>query len=357
MHDLPPRAPAEVLDSLTNAVLVLDEDLSVRWMNRSASRLLDLSAAEVVGRAAAEWLSVEILAHATVASKQRLTWAGASGRARGPGGEMFPVRVNISPLEGGRGAVVSFARLASLEHRERRRLEVERLAAVARLAEGAAHVIRNPLTGISAGVEFLGRGLSADPAQKENFEAIMREVDRLNRILGDLLAITHPAALSQAPTDLSAMVFELTSSFRESFPGLTLRAECAEDTGQPWLDSGQVRRAVWELLKNSAEASPPGGSVGLRAGIFQADETLFQLGGTVLRLDVTDSGPGLTPGIEKALFEPFRSTRSGSKGLGLYVARDVVVRHGGELRVVNRPEGGARASIYLPWETRIDERD
>ncbi len=357
MPDSPPPAPEGVLDSLTNAVLVLDEDLRVRWINRSASRLLDAPLETVAGRPAAGWLSEEILRHASDALERRMTWAGAYGSARGSGGETLPVRVNVSPLEGGRGAVVSFARLASLEHRERRRLEQERLGAVARLAEGAAHVIRNPLTGISAGVEFLGRGLSADPDQKENFQAILREVDRLDRILGDLLAITHPADLSRAPADVSALVFDLTARFRAAYPDPVLRAECADNIARPWLDSEQIRRAVWELLKNAAEASAPGGNVGLRAGLFESDETLFQLGGRVLRLDVSDSGPGLPAGFERALFEPFRSTRSGSKGLGLYIARDAVVRHGGELRVANRPDGGALASIYLPWETRNDERD
>src|SRR5205823_2207800 len=122
---------------------------------------------------------------------------GVSGQVRDSTGEPVTVRANVSPYrvaesEEQGAVVVSIARQTSLDHRERRRLQSERLQAMGRLTEGVAHVVRNPLAGIAAGVEFLGRGLETNEMQRGNVAAVLREVDRLDRLLEDMVRITHP---------------------------------------------------------------------------------------------------------------------------------------------------------------------
>ena len=93
----------------------------------------------------------------------------------------------------------------------------------------------------------------------------------------------------------------------------------------------------------------------LAARLEAPAEGLPRLGDPLLRIDVTDRGPGLPEPVRHAPFEPFRSGRPGARGLGLYTAHDIVVRHGGELRLSDREGGGTCATLYLPWEILDDD--
>ncbi|MBI5836643.1 MAG: PAS domain-containing protein [Candidatus Eisenbacteria bacterium] len=348
-----------VLDSLDQAVLLLDANLGVLLANRAATRMLGILAQAGSAPRADELLSPELVECAREVLRTGRARLGVAGHARGDASQPNPVRAGISPLEpgegGARGIVVRLAVAASLDHQERRRRMQERLEALGELTAGVAHVVRNPLTGISSGVEFLGRQMARDPVQQENVAAILREVRRLDGLLEDLLRITHPAALELRPKGVEDLLREAARDLSARVPGARVRLACEARVGRPRLDAEQVRRAVVELAVNAAQASPEGAEVTLAAALASADATLVELGDPLLRIDVSDRGPGLPSAVRRAPFEPFRSTRSGARGLGLYTAHEIAARHGGELRLADEEGGGTRAILFLPWEIRDDD--
>ncbi|HVP37943.1 MAG TPA: ATP-binding protein [Candidatus Saccharimonadales bacterium] len=239
----------------------------------------------------------------------------------------------------------------------RRTRAADRGSALASLSEGLAHALRNPLTGISSGVEFLGRQMARDPVQQENVAAVLHEVRRLNGLLEDLVRITHPPRLDLRPVALEAALQELAREAATRFPEVRLEARCEPRVGRPRLDASQVRGALRELLSNAAQAAPPGSTVSLSAALEPPGAEQADLGDPLLRVDVVDRGPGVPPPVRQARFEPFRTTRPGAKGLGLYIAHDIAARHGGELRLADEAGGGTRATLYLPWEIGDDDGD
>ena len=225
---------------------------------------------------------------------------------------------------------------------EQRRAREEQRLAMGRLTEGVAHVVRNPLTGIGAGVELLGRFAPEDSLARENVAAILREVDRVNGLLEEMLRITHPPELARSPVDLP----ELLS--RAATDGARVQGSAPSQGGLPLLDAEQLRQALAELVRNAHEAAGPGGEVRIRAAAERGPDR------TSLRIDIENSGAAFPDHILAHAFEPFRTTKPGRKGVGLYVAHDIVERHGGRLRLESRPGGGARVTLHLPWETEHD---
>ena len=348
-------AASEILDSLSNGVLLLDAELQIQYSNRNAGRLLGIFSQQALGRPASEFLSEELTGTAGSVRELGHSRLGVPGQVRSADGEWIPVRGNISRLASAsrsQGSVVlSLARLTALDHRERRLQLAERLGALGRLTEGVAHVLRNPLAGIAAGVEFVGRKLESDEAQRGNVVAILREVDRLNGLLEDMVQITHPAPVVAAPARVETVLEEVAAEVRGRLPAVEVRTSCASDVGSPRLDREQIRRAVLELTLNAAEATPPGGSVRVSASLEPPDADTLEREGLALRIDIQDSGKGFSETMRRFAFEPFRSTKSGSKGLGLYISRDIAERHGGEIQIRDVEGGGSRVSLLLPWET------
>jgi PAS domain S-box-containing protein len=347
-----------VLDGLEIGVLSLDAGLAVRLMNRTAGRMMGISAHDCEGRPASDLLSPEILESAREAARSGRARLGVAGRARTSQGEMRPVRASVSPLAGSPGSepgtVVSFTPMAGHDRSERRRQMEQRMRELGEFTAGVAHVVRNPLTGISSGVEFMARQAPRDPVQAENVAAILREVRRLDGLLEELLRITHPTALDLRPVRLEGLLREVALDLKSRFPRVTVHDSCEASVGEPLLDGEQLRRALAALASNAAEASPEGSPVEISARLEAPDGALAELGEPLLRIDVTDRGPGLPAPVRRAPFEPFRSGRSGGRGVGLYTAHDIATRHGGELRLTDREAGGTCATFHLPWEIRDD---
>jgi signal transduction histidine kinase len=232
-----------------------------------------------------------------------------------------------------------------LQAQERDLLRAEQLAAVGQLAAGVAHEVRNPLTGIKLLVDAALRPERPTPLATDDLRLIRQEIVRMERTVQGLLDFARTPPPDRKPHDLRELVAEAVgiARGRAEQKSVTLRPDALGGPLPASVDRDQFLSLLTNLLYNAIDAAPPGGEVGVSAGL--------DTGGTI-RVEVTDTGPGIDPSASDRLFTPFATTKPTGTGLGLTVARRVAKDHGGTLTAANRPAGGACFTLTLPGEPR-----
>jgi signal transduction histidine kinase len=238
---------------------------------------------------------------------------------------------------------------------ERLHTRAERLEAVAEMSASLAHEIKNPLASIRSAAELLAKVPGADDDTRTLTKLVQRESDRLSRLLSEFLDFArtgvtsvrrldireiarHAAALVRAHPDKPENV-----TIRELFPSTSLVVVGDDDL---------LHRAIFNLLLNAVQASPPGGEVRIEAAELsqhqlpaQADH--FTRGAIMLR--VADQGGGIPDSIKDRLFEPFVTTKSGGSGLGLSIVHRAVEAHHGFILVESQGQNaGTKFTVILP---------
>lgn len=234
-----------------------------------------------------------------------------------------------------------------IEQRNQERLrlkeELSRAAHLASLGEmiaAVSHEIRNPLGIIRSSAELLKKKLSGTSQSTAIADIILEEATRLNGIITDFLNYARPAAphltacrvekvLEKAITNL-ALEFEARNCVVEQRFGPSLPALQA--------DGDMLYQAFLNLLINALQAMPEGGKIEVEARWENA----------AVEISIQDQGPGLSEEVLAKIWDPFFTTKERGTGLGLGIVRKVIEAHEGQIRIENRPEGGARALIRLP---------
>ena len=229
--------------------------------------------------------------------------------------------------------------MRALEDTARRQ---DRLAAVGRMAAGIAHEIRNPLASISGSVQVLRAEANGDPAQIELMDIVLRESERLNRIITDYLIYARPRAAAQCETDVRPLLRETLALTRYS-PEFTeehkleehLPAEPLRIMGEP----DRLKQVFSNLVRNALQAMPGSGQLRVEAA---------RLASGRVRLSFTDTGCGMDARQVERLFEPFQSTKPTGTGLGLPIVYQIVRDHNGTINVHSREGAGTTIAIELP---------
>jgi signal transduction histidine kinase len=223
----------------------------------------------------------------------------------------------------------------------------EKLATLGTLAAGIAHEIRNPLTSIKARLYMLGKRVATDAASTADTGVISSEIGRLERIVQDVLHFARPSEPQLKVVCADAPLREVASLM-----GSTLeqkRVQLALEEGPELhvsIDSALIKQVLINLVRNAAEAIEGQGSVTLRVRASHAK--LHGKSSDVAVLEVTDTGKGIPPEVEKRLFDPFFTTKEAGTGLGLSIAARIVEKHGGALEYQTQPGHGTTFGIVLP---------
>ena len=235
----------------------------------------------------------------------------------------------------GAGARLREARRRSTEL-TRRAAAAERLAVLGRVAAGIAHEIRNPIAAMRLKAENALAG--NEDRRRGALDAILRQVDRLDGLLRDLLTMTNQPAPQPRPVELPRFLEECVEAHRElaAARGVALATKSPEMTAV--LDPAQIRRALDNLILNALQNTPSGGVVRV-IGLGDDDR---------LRLRVADTGAGVPAGLRAHVFEPFVTGRPEGVGLGLAIVREIAAAHGGEVRLLGEGKG-TTFEIELPW--------
>jgi two-component system sensor histidine kinase HydH len=220
---------------------------------------------------------------------------------------------------------------------------VDRLSALGALSAGMAHEIRNPLGSITGAVEIL-ESMTPDQDPRREFVGIVhKEMSRLSAIVTRQLDLVRSSPPERAPCDVAGVVESVTELARRQAEQQQIDISVELAGGLPTIEADEqgLRQVLLNLFINAIQAMPEGGHVTVRA---DADAGR-------LRIAVEDEGPGLSAEAMERAFDPFYTTKQRGTGLGLSIAFQIVDQHGGDLRVENRAEGGARFVIELPIAT------
>jgi PAS domain S-box-containing protein len=228
---------------------------------------------------------------------------------------------------------------------ERRAADAEALNAMAPLALGLAHEIRNPLNAAVLELHLLGRALDRmsdaavrDP-MKRRVDVVQGEIRRLERLLTEFLELARPRAPQREPVDLSRVVADVLDLEEEAIAKLRIGVERQLVPGA--VASGDVeklKQVVLNVVVNALDAMPDGGTIYASSGIDGGD----------VWFAIADTGPGVDPTILAEIFDPFFTTKAAGTGLGLAIVRKIVDQHGGRVAVDTRPPGGARVRVIFP---------
>lgn len=230
------------------------------------------------------------------------------------------------------------AQLVQLEESRSRVLQSEKMAAIGRLAAGIAHEVRNPLGVIRASASLVQESIPPEREDHRACELITDEIDRLDGLIGALLAFAKPARLSLEPTSLRA-VLERAGALAREASGVELELGASEEQVEG--DADLLTQLVLGLILNAGQAGAR------RVAVSVAAEE------GALELAVADDGPGVPAAERERVFEPFFTTRAEGTGLGLAMAARIAEAHGGELAVGEDASlGGARFVLRLPRRAR-----
>ncbi len=267
--------------------------------------------------------------------------------------ETVPLGISVSPIRGDDGtcneAVLIVRDLREIKQLEEKVRRSEKLAAVGQLAAGLAHEIRNPLSSIRGFAQFLRHALKDKPKEQEYTEIMIKEMDRINRVVSDLLSFANPRAAEPAPAsadELVRHVVQLVEADAQS-KDITIERHIDADIGEIYLDAYQITQAFLNLLLNSLKFVEKGGRIEVKALLMeQGTEFVFQ---------VEDNGPGILPENMTKIFDPFFTTRESGTGLGLAIVHKIVENHHGDIDVESPPSGktkGCRFTVRIPMNLK-----
>ncbi len=334
------RFTETVLTGVSAGVIGVDPDGAVSLLNRSAARLLAIDGDRVVGQGLTDVVPEmgDLLAQARL-RPERMTQSELrvfpDGRAR-----TFLVRIVAETIDHRViGYVVTFDDITDLQNAQRQ-------AAWADVARRIAHEIKNPLTPIQLSAERLKRKylkqIADDP---DTFtactETIVRQVHDIGRMVDEFSSFARMPEPDMKPEDMTRLIKDIVFMERNRSEGVRFDLRVPETPLPVRCDPRQVRQALINVIKNAVEAlleRPPGGEppcIDIRASSRRDGEADSRIA-----IEIADNGPGLPIEGRDRLTEPYMTTRPKGTGLGLAIVRKIMEDHGGELILMDRPEGG-----------------
>jgi two-component system sensor histidine kinase PilS (NtrC family) len=241
-----------------------------------------------------------------------------------------------------RGVIAVFKDLTEVREMEERMRKADRLAAIGELSAGIAHEIRNPLASISGSIEMLYNELELAGDDKRLMQLVMRESDRLNRIINDFLEFARLRPPTRRAVSVSKCLVEVVTLLRNNPAvknGVETEIRSASDDVVVEFDEEQMKQVMLNLAINACEAMHGSGKL-----VIETKRTADGRAKVVFQ----DEGCGIGDEARAHLFEPFFTTKEGGTGLGLAIANKIVEAHGGRIEARNRSGGGAEFSVVLP---------
>ncbi|HYQ39279.1 MAG TPA: nitrogen regulation protein NR(II) [Pseudomonas sp.] len=346
-----------LLDNLTTAVILLNAELRLEYMNPAAEMLLGVSGQRSLG------LFISELCNETPDGLPALRQAVASGhpftkreaQLVSASGQSLAVDYAATPIPG----LSSFLLLLELHPRDRLLRITKEEAQLAKqettrlLVRGLAHEIKNPLGGIRGAAQLLARELP-DAGLKDYTNVIIEEADRLRNLVDRMLGSNKLPQL--VPTNIHE-VLERVCSLVEAETQGRLALERDYDPSIPELlaDREQLIQALLNIVRNAMQAITaqkppyPPGRILLRTRTLRQFTIGHQRHRLVCRVEVIDNGPGIDPALQDTLFYPMVSGRADGTGLGLAIAQNILNQHQGLIECESQP-GRTVFSLYLPLE-------
>ena len=351
----------DILKNIRSGVFTVDADGKLLYANPTAEHLLGIHLIAHTGEPVLDLIGgvAPDLAHAVRRAVE--------AKVRTVRGECvvctdvrrFPVGLTTTYTEHGdnatgRTATAIFQDISDAKTLDVLRLRAERLEGIAELSASLAHEIKNPLASIRSAVEQISRMPAVSDDQRTLTGLVMRESDRLSRLLSEFLDFARVRVAKTESVDL-ARIAQDAASLAAAHPDRddSIRVTCVIPEGDGIRIEGDedlLHRAVFNLALNAVQASPPEAEVRIEVarGCFDPLPAGIAFDGEAVSLRVTDNGAGIPTTIRDRMFDPFFTTKTNGSGLGLAVVHRAIEAHRGLVLVDSGARGGTRFTVILP---------
>lgn len=237
------------------------------------------------------------------------------------------------------GVTITFKDLNEIRRLRDRLHHADQLVTLGTVTAGVAHELRNPLGSLRGLTELLGRDFSTDDRRQQYIATMLTSIDRLNRLVEDLLLLSSQAAPTSDELKIAALAAETVAFARHGLGDNRVTIDLVQEPGAEHVrvlsNRERLAQALANIVRNAVEASPDGAKVTVR---ISPDGTIH----------VHNTGSYIPPDEREQLFVPFYTTKATGTGLGLAIARQIVIAHGGRIEIASDQTTGTTFSLVLP---------
>jgi two-component system, NtrC family, sensor histidine kinase HydH len=337
----------QVVSSLPVGLIATDKEGKIAFFNNAAERITGLDLGEAQGRDADQ-----VLPHHFCGLKNALdrgeTISEKEMECEFAADRILPVSISASQIineEGGFvGQVLIIRDLGEVRRLQDEIRRTEKLAAIGGLAAGVAHEIRNPLSSIK-GIATYYQGKFADGSEDQEMAGVMiEEVDRLGRVISELLEFARPTDLNCRPSDVNALLAHSARLVQQdaTAKNVQIQLQAASAALEAELDPDRLTQCLLNIYLNALQAMDDGGRLTISS---------YPIDGDTFAIDVKDSGPGIPADDLNAVFDPYFTTKPKGTGLGLAIVHKIIEAHQGQIKVRSTLGEGTVFTIILPLKT------
>lgn len=334
-----------LLEHMPIGLLALSDRMRIASLNPAGAEILGLSAQEAIGRPASETIPEALLSF----TEELLPGRNVLAReidcpTPSRSGSRVPLEVSASLLrdDDGKflGTIILFTDIGEVQGLRREVARSQRLASIGRLAAGVAHEIRNPLSSIKGFATVFRERYRNVPDDQETAVLMVQEVDRLNRVVTQLLDFSRPVTVTRKPIRIDDLLEDIRRLIAEraAKSGMSVCVRTPGNAVTVQTDPDQVRQVLLNLSLNALDAMSEGGELLLSA----APEK-----GGGCRIQVEDTGIGIPESDLGRIFDPYFTTKHSGTGLGLAIVHNIVDALGGTINVESRSGSGTKVTIAL----------
>jgi two-component system sensor histidine kinase HydH len=334
-----------VVENMPIGLLAVDTDGRIVSFNQTAEGVLQITAQEVLGKDAKEVLPkpLESLPQELGTDEELIE---KEIECRLEDGRVIPMDISVSRLAGDDGVsmghIILFSDLTEIQELKREVERSQRLASLGRLAAGIAHEIRNPLSSIKGFATYFGERYRDVPEDRKTAEIMVEEVERLNRVIGQLLEFARPLAVKKKPTSMETTIHHSLKMIERDAQAkrIKVKTDFSLDVSDVHIDPDRMNQVFLNLYLNAIEAMEHGGT--LSVALDQREDLKS------VRITISDTGSGIMKEDLVHVFDPYFTTKQSGTGLGLAIVHNIIEAHKGEVRVESETGRGTSVTIILP---------
>jgi len=333
-----------LVENMPIGLIALDNNRRIALLNHVAGSILSISLPDISGKGAEEilppalWKLISGLEDKKGAIETEIECILNDGKA-------VPLEVSATELKDEKGNflgyVILFKDLSEVRSLRREVARSQRLASLGSLAAGVAHEIRNPLSSIK-GFAVYFRERQEKEEEKKIAGIMIQEVDRLNRVVSQLVELARPVSVSKKPVSLRTVIENSLKLLERDAPEkkIEIKTIFKPEDLQIAIDGDRINQVLLNLYLNAIESMEKGGRLSV--------ELLEGEGGAIIK--VSDTGSGVGEKYLPHVFDPYFTTKTTGTGLGLAIVHNIIEAHDGKITVDSRPGEGTTFTLFLPGE-------
>lgn len=348
-----------ILENIDRAVVAFDQAGQITLFNPAAEALMERSSRQMIGQHYQKLFKDQktLLYLVKVALEEGRSITDDEGLyLHRSNAAPLPVNAYAAPIYASKsnqdGAVMIIRDLSRIKELEGTLRRADRLSMLGTLAGGLAHEIKNPLGGIKGAAQLLAMELTEESSLQDYTQIMIKEVERINFIIEELMDLGNPRPPEIGNVDLSKLLDDIILLQREAARGQNVKFLIKFDPSIPPIqgDESLLTRLFLNLIKNAREAITHGGEVLIETRISSNYHMTSpgRRSSPMVDITISDTGCGIKPEEMDRIFTPYFTTKSKGSGLGLAISQKIIEDHHGLLKITSSPDEGTKMTVSLP---------